>query len=335
MRSNGKTRKAGVGLDVQHPLIRHIARMTAEATGVELLIVYPELSGWGQAYGDGQLQPQPDFCKLIKSTQDGAKYCRMCHVLMAVAACNGSPTEQRCHAGASVLACPANDETDEAVAVISSCTFAPEEAWSDTRKRGEKLGINLALLRKAFLSLPLLSPHQRGLLEHGMRVMSHAIRVIRHNQELMARNVKDLPGPSGKIALEGYFQETAWVKPDAAPASGVGEMPLLVNVVCELVRQRSDLPLTVKELAEAARLTPNHFTTLFREHAGVTFTEYLMQHRIDRAFKLLRNPTLSISEVARLVGYDDPGYFARRFHQRTKLTPREWRNRHGGLGHSE
>ena len=104
-----------------------------------------------------------------------------------------------------------------------------------------------------------------------------------------------------------------------------------MHVVCELVRQRPDLPLSVKELAVAARLTPNHFTTLFREHAGAPFTEFLTEQRITRAKKLLQNPTLSINEVAQLVGYEDPGYFTRLFRKKTKHSPREWRNRQVGV----
>jgi AraC-like DNA-binding protein len=35
--------------------------------------------------------------------------------------------------------------------------------------------------------------------------------------------------------------------------------------------------------------------------------------------------TLSINEVARLVGYDDPSYFTRWFRQHVGVSPREWR----------
>ena len=114
------------------------------------------------------------------------------------------------------------------------------------------------------------------------------------------------------------------------PAGNAGTRPLLIHVVLELMRQRPDLSLTVKELAAAARLTPNHFTTLFHKHAGCSFIEHLTNLRMARAQKLLQNPTLSINEIARMVGYDDPGYFTRRFHQKTHLSPCEWRGRHGG-----
>jgi AraC-like DNA-binding protein/ligand-binding sensor protein len=328
---SGKQLEPVAGLDARHPLIRQVAEMTAEATGMRLLLVYPEASGWGQAHGDTQTQLQPAFCKLVRSTPEGAKHCRMCHILMAAAACNGGPTEQRCHAGASVLVCPASNDADESIAVLSSCIFSSVTASDEVRQRGEKLGIDMASLHQAFMDLPKLSEQQLQVLRCAMQTMTQAVRVVRQNMELSSQIQALQSGGVSPVNLERFLEEPAWAKASRRhPAGRRGSKPLLVHVVCELVRQRPDLPLTVKELAAAARLTPNHFTTLFREHAGSPFTEYLTEQRIARAKKLLRNPTLSINEVARMVGYDDPGYFTRRFHQKTKLSPREWRNRRGG-----
>lgn len=318
-------------LDVRHALIRKVAELTVEATGSRLLIVYPETTGWGQSYGDAQTRLQPAFCKIVQGAAGGLKHCRMCHILMAVAACNGGPVEQQCHAGATVLVCPVTEAADESIAVLSSCFFKSAEAWDDVCQRAEKLGADIALLREAFRNLPKLGERQLELLRSAMQTMSQAIQTVRQNMALSAQLRKLRAGRDSTGELKRFLGETAWAKSARSrPAAPGGKQPLLVHVVCELVRQRPDLPLTVKELAAAARLTPNHFTTLFREHVGSPFTEYLTEQRIARAKKLLRNPTLSINEIARLVGFDDPGYFARRFHQKTCLSPRQWRNRQAG-----
>ena len=74
-----------------------------------------------------------------------------------------------------------------------------------------------------------------------------------------------------------------------------------------------------------AHITPNHFSMIFRRHTGRTFTEFLAEKRLGLAEELLRDLTLNIGQVARRAGYGDAGYFARRFKQRTGLTPRQWR----------
>ena len=53
------------------------------------------------------------------------------------------------------------------------------------------------------------------------------------------------------------------------------------------------------------------------------FTEYLANERLKRAKQYLADLTLSINEVARLVGYDDPSYFTRWFRQREQQMCRD------------
>ncbi len=314
-------------LNVRHPLIRQIGDLAAAVTDSCLTIVYPEATGWKQVHGEQSPAKTPAFCKLIQSSAEGGRHCRMCHIMMTVAACSGGAAEQRCHAGATVLVCSASQPDDESMAVLSSCLFSSGAAWDEVRKRGRKLGLNLTRLRKAFMDLPSMDDKQLVSLKAAMQAMGYALQVVRQNQQLSAQ-INRLGHTADQIeTLEKFLADSDWANPAAKGSSAKRkDKPLLVHVVCELIQQRPDLPLTVKEIAAAARLTPNHFTTLFREHAGKPFNEYLTEQRLKRAKKLLRNPTLGVSEIARLCGYEDPGYFTRRFHQVTGVSPRIWRN---------
>lgn len=310
----------------RHPLIRMIGDMATELTGLQLLLVYPNAAGWGQTRVGGSPDARTSFCRLIQSRPDGVKHCRMCHILMTVAACSGGSGAQRCHAGATAMVSPASGPTSEAVAVISSCTYGSPDGWTDARALGSKLGIRNAELRKAFLALPKMDPERRRLAEWIMRVMSAAVQAVRRQVELEDQLRDAGRGSRTSAAIEELLRNTQWLPP---PADKKGERdkatPMLVHVVCQLIQQRPDLPLTVKEVAAAARLTPNHFTSLFRKHTGQIFTEYLAEQRIARAKQMLGDLTLSIAEIAQRVGYDDAGYFARRFRQKTGVSPREWR----------
>ncbi len=310
----------------RHPLIRLLGDMASELTGLQLLLVYPNASGWGQTRAGGGVEAKTAFCRLIQSRQDGVKHCRMCHILMAVAACSGGSVEQRCHAGATAMVSPASGPSSEAVAVISSCTFGSQDGWSDARALGVRLGIKPAELRKAFLTLPKMDKERRRLAAWIMQAMSAAVQAVRRQAELEDQ-VRELGrGSRTAAALEELLKNTRWVVPAPEGKAERGKAPpVLVQVVCQLIQQRPDLPLTVKEVAAAARLTPNHFTSLFRRHTGQIFTEYLAEQRIALAKQMLGDLTLSIAEIAQRVGYDDAGYFARRFRQKTGKSPREWR----------
>ncbi len=321
------------GRRLDHPLIRQIADLAAQSAGMRLVVVYPTESGWGEIFGDAHRELQPDFCKLVRGNREGGKHCRMCHILMTVAACGGGPFVQRCHAGADVMVCPASSAQSESVAIVSSCTFADKDVWPATEERARQLGIDARSLRKAFFALPRLDDQRRALLTGFMKTMSIALLTVRREAEIeqylaereavhrtptLAQELHTLLDTSGDWALNrtGRLVETR-----------DGRAPLIVRVVCELIRQRSDLPLNIKELATAARMSPNHLTTLIGQWTGKSFMELLTEQRIERAKKLLGKVTLNINEIAELVGYDDAGYFARRFKQVTGYTPRDWRKR--------
>jgi len=246
--------------------------------------------------------------------------------MMTVAACGGAPTVQRCHAGASALAVPVARGTEESVAIISSCVFSEPQAWQNVKDRVEEMGINLESLQDAFVGLPHLDDKRLELSKRLMLMLGDAVNVVRQNAMFRAgKSELDVDSPDA-VSISAIL--TGAEECPTAIASEFDEsMPLLIRTVCDLVRQRPDLPLSVKELSSAAGLSPNHFSSLFRQSTGRRFTRYLTETRMALAKRLLDDVTLHINEVARRVGYDDPGYFTRRFRLLTKMTPGEWRNR--------
>lgn len=326
MPSETKTAPSWISEVFQHPLVRQLSGLITDLTGMRLVFVYPTASGWGQRAGDTRTERRSRFCEMIQSTPDGANQCRLCHIMMTVAACGGAPTVQRCHAGASALAVPVARGAEESVAIISSCVFAEPQAWDDVRERVEEMGVNLESLQDAFVDLPHLDERRLELSKRLMLMLGDAVNVVRQNAMLR----------SGKSELDADSPDAVSISailtgaddcPAVAPSSSDESMPLLIRTVCDLVQQRPDLPLSVKELSSAAGLSPNHFSSLFRQATGRRFTRYLTEVRMALAKRLLDDATLHINEIARRVGYDDPGYFTRRFRLLTTMTPGEWRNR--------
>jgi two-component system response regulator YesN len=65
---------------------------------------------------------------------------------------------------------------------------------------------------------------------------------------------------------------------------------------------------------------------LFTREIGRSFTEFLAACRIDEAERLMADPTLSIKEISRLVGIENPLYFSRLFRKHTGIPPTKFRN---------
>ena len=60
---------------------------------------------------------------------------------------------------------------------------------------------------------------------------------------------------------------------------------------------------------------------------GSTFKELLVQKRLDKAARLLRETRLSIQAVCDAVGYDNTSYFYRVFRRRYGISPKEYRTK--------
>ena len=67
---------------------------------------------------------------------------------------------------------------------------------------------------------------------------------------------------------------------------------------------------------------------LFKKSVGVNFVDYLTELRINAAKDLLKDPFLTMSEVASMVGYESANYFTRVFKKNTGITPTEYRRTH-------
>jgi two-component system response regulator YesN len=84
--------------------------------------------------------------------------------------------------------------------------------------------------------------------------------------------------------------------------------------------------LSLRSVAESVYLSPNYLGALFRTELGVSFTDQLIQIRIQKAKEMLQQSHLKLYEVAEGVGYQNIGYFTGLFKRITGLSPKEYRS---------
>lgn len=85
-------------------------------------------------------------------------------------------------------------------------------------------------------------------------------------------------------------------------------------------------PLTVSQIADHVHLSPSHLAAVFKAGTGVGPITYQSQLRMRSARQLLDSTSDSVTKVATVVGYSDPAYFSRRFHQLHEMSPRQYRS---------
>ena len=94
----------------------------------------------------------------------------------------------------------------------------------------------------------------------------------------------------------------------------------------DYINEHLDQNLTLTAIADAVRMSPNYFATLFKQSTGLTPHQYVMKCRIEKAKQLLRHPELALVEICQDVGFTSQSHFTRVFRQHTHTTPKAYRN---------
>jgi AraC-like DNA-binding protein len=79
--------------------------------------------------------------------------------------------------------------------------------------------------------------------------------------------------------------------------------------------------VSVEDAAKCCGMSPFRFSRAFKSAFGKTFRDYLVNHRLKEACRLLANPAVTVTDVTYAVGFNDPSYFARIFKQRFGTSP--------------
>lgn len=115
----------------------------------------------------------------------------------------------------------------------------------------------------------------------------------------------------------------------ARPAPPAGRRDRTWRAVVTHVHDHCHLAIGRDDVAGALGLSPNYLSRLCRQRSGRPFIEWLNGIRLERAARMLRHVELPVNEVARACGFNDPGYFIRRFRRSYGATPAAWRRAPG------
>lgn len=84
--------------------------------------------------------------------------------------------------------------------------------------------------------------------------------------------------------------------------------------------------ISLNEISEILHVSRSHLSTLFKKNVGVSFTDYLIDFRLNRALEIYQEKKLPLTIVAELVGYQNYSQFSKIFKKRKGKSPREFIN---------
>ena len=92
---------------------------------------------------------------------------------------------------------------------------------------------------------------------------------------------------------------------------------------------------TLKDVAAHFSYHPNYISSLLHKETGKTFSEIVLEKRMDRAVILLRGTTLSIEEISAMLGYSNTSNFYKAFREYFGKSPRGFLKREKPADHPE
>jgi AraC family transcriptional regulator len=130
-------------------------------------------------------------------------------------------------------------------------------------------------------------------------------------QQLVIRLLREHSSVSGSGAI--------------APKRGTGYRDRRLKAAIDYLEAHLSDDVGLAELAESVGLSAARVTTLFREGTGEPPHRWLMSRRVARACELLRDPSLSVADIALRCGFASPQHLATVMRRRLATTPTAYR----------
>ena len=83
--------------------------------------------------------------------------------------------------------------------------------------------------------------------------------------------------------------------------------------------------IVIDDYAASTHRSITWFIRSFKQYTGMTPMQYIISTRISNAQRLLGSMDYNVTEIASIVGYDNPLYFSRLFKKQTGMAPSEYR----------
>jgi AraC-like DNA-binding protein len=175
---------------------------------------------------------------------------------------------------------------------------------------------------------------------HGRVACETRSNESRRDVETFGRWQRDLARPTQAkrravlLEIEARLLRMAMALPtertSSRPNTPSMESPALSKaeeIACFLARNYQR-PLTAAEVGKAVRLHPNYAMNLFKKVFTITLTEYLIQHRLSHAQRLLATTGGKILSIAMESGFGSVSRFNDVFRKSFGCSPRAYRREH-------
>lgn len=100
---------------------------------------------------------------------------------------------------------------------------------------------------------------------------------------------------------------------------------IYVKEAINFIENNYSRPIKIQDIANNLSIDRSYFTNIFKKALQKTPQEFLLEYRMNKACELMKNPGLSISNIALSVGYTDAFNFSKMFKKNKGKSPAIYR----------
>ena len=189
----------------------------------------------------------------------------------------------------------------------------PHDYYADTDAPFSKIFMNVSgtLLERLIASY--------NLSEQNLYPGEGLLPIFERIPELIA---SDLTDDEMQASLQGIFTEILARLSFAQSATAHSEEAIALK---NFIDSSSDCIVTSAMLSKVIFRSPDYCLKLFKSEFGTTPYSYQIDRKMDTAKSLLCDTSLSIGEIASMLGYSDAHYFSNLFTQKCGIRPLAYR----------
>ncbi|WP_053375068.1 response regulator [Paenibacillus sp. FJAT-27812] len=124
-----------------------------------------------------------------------------------------------------------------------------------------------------------------------------------------------------------YVEEKCMVVLEFLAQQKPSQPAKMVHSVKKVVELQFSSNLSLKAIAEQIHLHPVYLGKLFKAEEGLSFNDYLLKVRMEKAKELLLYSDKKVYEIALEVGYQELDWFYKKFKEYTGVSTSEYRNK--------
>ena len=177
----------------------------------------------------------------------------------------------------------------------------------------------------------------------SLRDSSYTYAILNINQLLISIIKMCPPGkePADEL-LDGHFSLPRYVRtPEQLKRYLLQRINLIIEALDEnelythsqlvgsmkeyIVEHYSDINLSVDAVSESVKMSSGYCSRLFKAETGQSIGAFILEVRMNRAEEMLKNTSMSISEICTAVGIPNATYFATVFKKHYRTTPSQYR----------